>query len=71
VPLVIADPRRTAARSSALVGSIDVPQTVLDLVGLEPYDGTRRAEAMELLTDTMIATSDVARGAPASRAVAR
>ncbi|MGH1492417.1 MAG: sulfatase family protein [Acidimicrobiales bacterium] len=39
VPMVIADPRRTPGRTSSLISSIDVPSTLLDLCGIDGYQG--------------------------------
>lgn len=40
VPLLIADPRQEqSGRSDALVGSIDLAQTILDMADVAPYEG--------------------------------
>ncbi|MEZ5343808.1 MAG: sulfatase-like hydrolase/transferase [Acidimicrobiales bacterium] len=51
VPLVIADPRRSAGRSNSLVGSIDLAQTLLDLTGLRAYDGMQGMSLVPVLDD--------------------
>jgi len=50
-PLVIADPTRAAARSSSLIGSIDLAPTLLDLAGLTHYDGIQGTSATAVLDD--------------------
>jgi arylsulfatase A-like enzyme len=52
VPMVIARPGQTAGiQSSALVGSIDVAQTILDLCDVVPYEGMQGHSLRPVLDD--------------------
>jgi arylsulfatase A-like enzyme len=51
VPMVIVDPRRRAARSSALVGSVDLAPTLLELAGLQGHLGMQGTSLVPLLDD--------------------
>lgn len=51
IPLIIADPDRGSARSEALVGSIDLARTMLDLCGLAEYHGMEGESLVGLLDD--------------------
>ena len=52
VPLLVARPGQTApATSSALVGSIDLAQTILDLCAVEPFEGMQGHSLRPLLDD--------------------
>ncbi len=49
VPLVIADPRRKANRTASLASSLDVPQTLLALIGPAPFDGMQGTSLVPLM----------------------
>ncbi len=49
VPLVIADPRREAARTRSLASSIDLGPTLLDMCGLEQYHGMQGVSQVPVL----------------------
>jgi len=52
VPLLVHEPGQVAGRrSGALVGSIDVAQTILDLCGVDPYEGMQGHSLRPLLDD--------------------
>jgi len=51
VPLVIADPRRSAARSASLAGSIDLGSTLMDLCDVAPHDGVQGRSLVPVLDD--------------------
>ena len=50
-PLVIADPRRAAGRTSSLASSIDLPSTLLDLCGIDGYHGMQGVSQVPVLDD--------------------
>jgi arylsulfatase A-like enzyme len=58
VPLVIADPRRQAARTSSLAGSLDLGQTLLELAGLGEYDGMQGTSLVPVLDDPVAEVRD-------------
>ncbi|MGE4607699.1 MAG: sulfatase/phosphatase domain-containing protein, partial [Myxococcota bacterium] len=58
VPLVIALPHATPSRSQSMASSLDLAQTVLDLCGLDPYDGMQGASLRMLLEDPSEAVRD-------------
>lgn len=51
-PLVISDPTRSAGRTSSLAGSIDLAPTLLDLAGLQHYDGIQGQSLVPMLDDS-------------------
>ncbi|MGI9612773.1 MAG: sulfatase family protein [Acidimicrobiales bacterium] len=51
VPLVIADPRRDAARTSSLASSIDLGPTLMDLCGISGYHGIQGYNLAPILED--------------------
>jgi len=58
VPLVIARPRATPARTRSMVSSLDLAQTVLDLCGLPDFDGMQGASLGPLLEDPAASIRD-------------
>ncbi|QYG94882.1 sulfatase-like hydrolase/transferase [Iamia sp. SCSIO 61187] len=59
VPLLVARPGQTVgAESSSLVGSIDVAQTILDLCGVDPYEGMQGHSLRPVLDDPAVAPRD-------------
>ena len=54
-PFVIADPTYAAGRTSSLAGSIDLAPTLLDLAGLQHYDGIQGQSLVPTLTDSSAA----------------
>lgn len=63
VPLVISRPTdvaagRAGARSSSLVGSLDLAQTMLDLCGLPEYHGMQGASLVPVLDDPSVVVHD-------------
>ena len=51
VPLVIADPRRSPARSTSLASSIDLGPTLMGLCGVSPHDGIQGHSLVPVLDD--------------------
>lgn len=51
VPLVIARPGGTAARTESLASSLDIGSTLLDLVGADGYDGVQGLSVAPVLDD--------------------
>jgi arylsulfatase A-like enzyme len=51
VPMVVADPRRPAGRTRSLAGSIDLGPTLLELAGLQGYDGIQGTSLVPILDD--------------------
>ena len=51
VPMVIASPGRGATQTSSLASSVDLGPTLLDLAGLEPYDGIQGVSLSPVLDD--------------------
>jgi arylsulfatase A-like enzyme len=49
VPLVVADPRRSPARTDALAGSIDIGATLMDLCDVPPHDGIQGRSLVPVL----------------------
>jgi len=58
VPMVIADPRRAAGRSSSLISSIDVPSTLLDLCDIDGFKGTQGVSQTPVLDDPSASVRD-------------
>lgn len=58
VPMVIVDPTRTPARTDALAGSIDLGPTLLDLAGVEGYDGIQGHSLRPVLDDPAASARD-------------
>ncbi len=58
VPMVIADPTRPSARTWALASSIDLGPTLLDLAGLDGYDGIQGTSLVPLLADPAASVRD-------------
>ncbi len=58
VPLVIADPRRSAGRTMSLASSVDLAPTLLELCGLDPYHGIQGVSQMPVLDDATAAVRD-------------
>lgn len=59
VPLVIADPRRQPGRTSSLASSIDLPSTLLDLCGVDGFNGMQGVSQVPVLDDTNASVRDV------------
>jgi len=59
VPYVIADPRRSPGRTDSLAGSIDFGPTLLDLCGLDGYDGIQGHSLVPVLDDQTEAVRDL------------
>lgn len=57
-PLVIVDPTRPQQRTDALAASIDLPSTVLDLCGVETYNGMQGVSLRPLLEDPKATVRD-------------
>jgi len=51
VPLVISAPQGQPARTPSLASSLDIGSTILDLVGVESYDGVQGTSLAPLLED--------------------
>ncbi len=51
VPLVIARPGAGSDRTASLASSLDIGSTILDLVGVESYDGVQGVSLVPLLDD--------------------
>lgn len=58
VPMVIADPRRPAARTTALASSIDLGPTLMDLCGIEGYHGIQGVSQVPVLDDPTASVRD-------------
>lgn len=58
VPMVIADPRREPGRTSSLISSIDVPQTLLDLCDIDGFHGMQGVSQTPVLDDTTASVRD-------------
>ena len=58
VPMVIADPRRTPARTASLASSIDLGPTLLDIAGLDRYNGIQGKSLVPLLEDATATIRD-------------
>ena len=58
VPMVIADPDQSPGRSASLASSIDLGPTLLELAGLDPYDGIQGISLVPLLTASTSAVRD-------------
>jgi arylsulfatase A-like enzyme len=54
-PLVIADPRRSAARTGALATSVDMAPTLLEMAGLTGYTGMQGHSLVPTLDDPTVA----------------
>jgi arylsulfatase A-like enzyme len=57
-PLVIVDPRRPGGRTSSLAASADVPSTLLDLCGVEPFHGMQGTSLAPVLDDPSATVRD-------------
>lgn len=57
-PLVIADPRRSAGRTSSLASSIDLPATLLDLCGIDGYRGIQGVSQAPVLDNPATSARD-------------
>ncbi len=51
VPLLIARPDSTGTRTPSLASSLDIGSTILDLVGVESYDGVQGTSLVPILDD--------------------
>lgn len=60
VPLVVADPRREAARSASLASSVDLGPTLLDLCDVAPHDGIQGRSLAPVLDDASVQVRDYA-----------
>ncbi|MGH1492390.1 MAG: sulfatase family protein [Acidimicrobiales bacterium] len=58
VPMIIADPRREAGRTTSLASSIDLGPTLLELGGLKPYDGIQGTSLAPVLDDAAATVRD-------------
>lgn len=58
VPLVISRPGATGARTPSLASSLDIGSTILDLVGVESYEGVQGVSLVPLLEDTQAEVRD-------------
>jgi len=58
VPLIIKAPGGTAARTSSLAASIDLPHTVLDLCGIADYQGMQGVSLVPLVDDPKATVRD-------------
>lgn len=58
VPFVIADPRRSASRTTSLAGSIDIGSTLTDLCGVAPHDGVQGRSLVPILEDPAATVRD-------------
>ena len=58
VPLVVSDPRRTAARTTSLAASIDIGPTLMDLCGVETYHGVQGTSQLPVLDDPTASVRD-------------
>jgi len=58
VPLVIADPRRNAARTTSLASSIDLGPTLMDLCSVDGYHGIQGHSLAPILDDPAAAVRD-------------
>ncbi len=58
VPLIIARPGDAAQRTSGLASSLDIGSTILDLTGVEGYDGVQGVSLAPLLDDASASVRD-------------
>ena len=58
VPLIIAPPASTPARSRSLASSLDLAQTVLDYCDLEPFDGMQGTSLRPIVEDPTATVRD-------------
>ncbi len=58
VPLLIVDPERTPGRTSSLAGSIDLGATLLEIAGLDDYDGMQGRSLVPVLDDQRVTVRD-------------
>jgi arylsulfatase A-like enzyme len=58
VPMVVADPRSAPGRSRSLACSIDLPHTLLELGGLNGYDGMQGTSLAPVLTEPAATVRD-------------
>ena len=59
VPLVIADPAREPGRTDSLACSVDLAQTLMEIAGLDEYDGMQGTSIVPVLDDPSAAVRDV------------
>ena len=58
VPMVIVDPTRTPGRASSLASSIDLGPTLLELAGLDQYEGIQGHSLVPILDDPTATVRD-------------
>ena len=58
VPLIISAPGVAPSRSSSLASSIDLAPTLLDLCGLNPFDGIQGTSLVPVMDDPTVAVRD-------------
>ena len=58
VPMVVVDPARPAARTGSLADSIDLGPTLLELAGIEGYDGIQGVSLVPILDDPSASVRD-------------
>ncbi len=58
VPLVISRPGDQGGRTSSLASSLDIGETILDLVGVESFDGVQGVSLVPLLDGTLAEVRD-------------
>ena len=58
VPMVIADPRRAAGRTTSLAGSVDIASTMLELAGQAEFHGMQGTSLTPVLDDPAAAVRD-------------
>jgi len=58
VPLIVADPRRAAGRTTSLAGSIDLGPTLLELCGVAGYHGIQGVSQVSVLDDADLSVRD-------------
>ena len=58
VPMVVHAPGRRPARTTSMVSSIDLAQTLLDLCGLAPYQGMQGHSLVPILDDPAAVVRD-------------
>lgn len=58
VPMVIVDPRREPGRTQSLAGSIDLGPTLMELVGVTPFEGMSGCSLVPVLDDASAAVRE-------------
>lgn len=58
VSLVVAQPDGSAARTSSLASSLDIGSTILDLVGVDSFDGVQGVSLAPVLADPQVEVRD-------------